>query len=95
MIAETHDRELETQDVQQRDQLAHSLTQLKTEKAELERQLAEKEQLLKEGNAGDFRIIKTEEHRPLAIASGRQSPISTYASICMDRAAGLRRRTSP
>ena len=67
MIAETQDRQFETQDVRQRDQLTHSLTQLKAEKAELERQLAEKEQQLKERNDGDFRIIKTEEHRPLLL----------------------------
>ena len=40
---------------------------MEAEKSESERRLAEKEQQLKEHNGGAFRLIKTEEHRPLLL----------------------------
>lgn len=66
-IAEIQVRQSETQDANERQQLAHSLAQAEVEKADLERRLVEKEQQLKERTGGAFRLIKTEEHRPLLL----------------------------
>ena len=64
-IAEIQDRQSETQDANQRQQLVQSLAQAEAEKADLERRLTEKELQLKERTGDAIRLIKTEEHRPL------------------------------
>ena len=67
VLAETRASQYETQEGQEQGQLADSLTQVEAEKADLESLLAEKEQQLKELTGGAFRLIKTEEHRPLLL----------------------------
>ena len=67
VIAETRASQYETQEAQEQDQLAHSLAQAEAEKAEVESLRAEKEQQLKELTGGSFRLVKTEEHRPLLL----------------------------
>lgn len=67
VIAETRANQYETQVAQEQDQLAHGLAQAEAEKAKMESLLAEKEQQLKELTGGAFRLIKTEEHRPLLL----------------------------
>ena len=67
VITETRESQYDTQEVQEQDQLAHSLALAEAQKADLESLLAEKEQQLKELTGGAFRLIKTEEHRPLLL----------------------------
>ena len=69
VLAETRASQYETQEAQEQgqDQLVDSLAQVEAEKADLESLLAEKEQQLKELTGGAFRLIKTEEHRPLLL----------------------------
>ena len=67
VIAEARASQVQTQEVQERDQVAYSLAQMEAEKADLERRLSENEQQLKELTGGAFRLIKTEEHRPLLL----------------------------
>ena len=66
-IAEIWGRQSETQDANERRQLAQTLAQAEAEKADLERRLSEKELLLQERTGGAFRLIKTEEHRSLLL----------------------------
>ncbi len=65
VIAETQASHDETQETEKRNQLARSLAE--AEKAEMESLRAEKERQLKELTGGAFRLIKTEEHRPLLL----------------------------
>ena len=67
VVAEIRNDQYETQDAEERDQLANRLAQAEAGKAEMESLLAENEQQLKELTSGSFRLIKTEEHRPLLL----------------------------
>ena len=95
-IAEIWGRQSETQDANERRQLAQTLAQAEAEKADLERQLSEKEQQLKERTGGAFRLIKTEEHRPLLLEAidKAQSQLTLVSAWIGPDAfdAGLRRK---
>lgn len=72
-IVEVQDTQPDEFTISDNEILAHTLSQLKSEQAELARQLAEKERQLTAQTNGKVRLIKTEEHRPLLLDAIDQS----------------------
>lgn len=72
-IAEAQNTQPDARNIGDNEELARTLSQLNSEKAELAHRLAEMERQLTEQTNGEIRLIKTEEHRPLLLNAIDQS----------------------
>ena len=72
-IAEAQDTQPDVRNIGDNEELALRVSQLESERAELSRQLAERERQLAAHTNGEIRLIKTEEHRPLLLNAIDQS----------------------